>query len=86
MCLASSLCETSRRAVGLLIESEGLLVYRNVYVARPGLCLGWYDHLMVLYKTKFNWVTWSPSKYVLPIIQIRAIRSRMRQMSGVNGD
>ena len=24
--------------------------------------------LMVLYKTKFNWVTWSPPKYVLPIM------------------
>ena len=59
---------------------------RNVYVAIPGMCLGWYDQLMVLYKTKFNWVTWSPSKYVLPIIQIRAIRSWMRRMSGVNGD
>ena len=33
-----------------------------------GFCLGWYGHLMVLYKTKFNWVTWSPPKYVLPII------------------
>ena len=33
-----------------------------------GLCLGWYGHLMVLYKTQFNWVTWSPPKYVLPII------------------
>ena len=33
-----------------------------------GLCLGWYGHLIVLYKTKFNWITWSPPKYVLPII------------------
>ena len=33
-----------------------------------GLCLGWYGHLMVLYKIKLNWVTWSPPKYVLPII------------------
>ena len=29
---------------------------------------GWYGHLMALYKTKFNWVTWSPPKYILPII------------------
>ena len=27
-----------------------------------GLCLGWYGHLMVLYKTEFNLVTWSPPK------------------------
>ena len=33
-----------------------------------GMCLGWYGHLMVLYKTKLNWVTWSPPKYVLTII------------------
>ena len=30
--------------------------------------LGWYGHLMIWYKTKFNWVTWSPPKDVLPII------------------
>ena len=30
--------------------------------------LGWYGHLMALYKTKLNWVTWSPPKYVLPIV------------------
>ena len=42
----------------------------TIPLAVLGLCLGWYGHLMVhvLYKTKFNWVTWSPPKYVLPII------------------
>ena len=38
------------------------------YLLLLGLCLGWYGHLMVLYKTKFNWITWSPPKYVLLII------------------
>ena len=45
-----------------------LCLYNCLTMYELGLCLGWYGHLMALYKAKSNWVTWSPPKYVLPII------------------